>query len=61
MAYTADQKLKAVEREIAYRRRVFPRLIENGKMSRETAAVQIAIFEAIRADYETAQQKERLI
>jgi hypothetical protein len=59
--FTAEQKRKAVERELTYRRRVFPRLIDGGKMTRQTADEQIAIFEAIKADYAEAETKERLI
>jgi hypothetical protein len=59
--YTAQQKRESIEREIKYRRRVFPRLIENGKMTRALADQQIAIFEAIRDDYTKAEQSERLI
>lgn len=59
--FTMDDKKKAVERELAYRRRVYPRLIASGKMTDGFAATQIAIFEAILADYEKAEQSERLI
>jgi hypothetical protein len=60
-APTAEQKLSAVERELRYRRRVYPRLIEAQKMTPEAAASQIAVFEAIEADYRTLAQKERLL
>lgn len=61
MIYTAQQKREAIEREIKYRGRVFPRMVDAGKMTRETAAAQIAIFEAIREDYSKAEAMERLI
>jgi hypothetical protein len=61
LIYTAEQKRKALERELTYRRRVFPRLIDSGKMTRQTADDQIAIFEAIREDYAKAETSERLI
>lgn len=61
MTYTVEQKREAIEREIKYRRRVFPRLVENKKMTQELANQQIAIFEAIRDDYAKAEQGERLI
>lgn len=51
MSYTAEQKHKAIERELHYRRRVFPRLVSQGKMTQGAAAEQIALFEAISADY----------
>jgi hypothetical protein len=50
-AYTAEQKHKAIERELSYRRRVFPRLVSQGKMTASASAEQIALFEAIGADY----------
>lgn len=51
MSYTAKDKREALDRELSYRRRVFPRLVSNGKMAQYTADQQIAIFEAIRDDY----------
>lgn len=59
--FTAEQKRKAVERELAFRRRVYPRFVEQEKMTQKLADEQIAIFEAIRMDYSAAEQNERLI
>lgn len=59
--FTAEQKRKAVERELGYRRRVYPRRIELNQMTQKMADDQIAIFEAILADYAEAETKERLI
>ena len=59
--FTNKDKREAVDRELSYRRRVFPRLIATGKMYKQTADQQIAIFEAIREDYAKAEQSERLI
>lgn len=59
--FSAEQKKKAVERELSFRRRVYPRFIEQRKMSQALADEQIAIFEAIRDDYYAAESKERLI
>ena len=59
--FTTEDKRKAVERELTYRRRVYPRLIAGGKMTDGFAQVQIAIFEAILADYQKAEQQERLV
>ncbi|WP_159728325.1 hypothetical protein [Methylosinus sp. Ce-a6] len=58
--FSASEKLKEVEREIAQRRRVYPRLIGAGKMSRAAADRQIAILEAIRDDYRSKADEERL-
>ena len=61
MAYTAEQKRKAIQRELAYRIHVYPRRIEAGKMTQQLANEQIAIFEAILEDYRKAEEGERLI
>lgn len=49
--YIPAQKLKAIEREIAFRRYVYPSRIASGKMKQADADFQIGIFEAIAADY----------
>lgn len=59
--FTQADKKAAVERELKYRRRVYPRLIANGKMTDGLARTQIAVFEAILQDYEKAEQSERLV
>ena len=61
MSYSTQDKLAPIERELAYRRKVFARRVENGSMTRELADRQIAIFEAIRDDYAKAEKEERLI
>lgn len=44
-------KLKELEREIRLRRKVYPRLIADGKMHQATADFQIEIMIAIADDY----------
>lgn len=61
MPFTPEEKRKSVEREIAYRRYVYSRRVEAGKMRRETADREIAIFEEIAEDYRRQEQQERLI
>lgn len=61
MPYTAEEKHAAVERELRYRRRVYPRRIADHQMSQELADRQIAIFEEIEADYRAQAEKERLL
>lgn len=51
MTFSATEKLAAVEREIGYRLRVYARRVAEGKMSKELADRQVAIFEEIAADY----------
>jgi hypothetical protein len=58
---TAEEKRAAIKRELDYRRRVYPRLVLDQKMNQKTADLQIAIFEAILADYEKLAENERLL
>lgn len=53
---TYDQKRAAIEREIKMRRRVYPRWVEAGRMSQAKADEEIAIMEAILADYPPRQE-----
>lgn len=59
--FTAEQKRKAMERELSFRRRVYPRFVADKKMSQQLADEQIAVFEAIRQDYADQEGKERLL
>lgn len=58
---TAADKLACVEREIKMRQRVYPRWIEDGRMSAGKAAHEIACMEAIADDYRKAAAGERLL
>ena len=60
-AFTSAEKLAAVERELTYRRRVYARRVADEKMTQALADRQIALFEAIAADYRAAAEKERLL
>jgi hypothetical protein len=59
--FSAADKRAAVERELVYRRRVFKRLVDAGKMKQSAMDTQIAIFEAIRDDYSAIEATERLV
>lgn len=59
--FTAEEKLAGIERELKYRRRVYPRRIEAQKMTQSLADEQITLFEAIAEDYRAQAQKERLL
>ena len=59
--FTATEKKQAVERELAYRHRVYGRWVTEGKMTQKLADRQIKVFEEILADYVKAEQRERLI
>lgn len=51
MQFTREDKLKALERELKFRREVYARRVGEGRMSQKTMDYQIAVFEAIAADY----------
>ena len=51
MIFDAKQKHEAVVREIYYRRKVYPKLIERGSMSQGKADREIQVFEQIAEDY----------
>lgn len=61
MAFTPDEKLKSVERELGYRRFVFPKRVEAGSMTKAAADREIAIFEEIAADYRAEIDRGRLL
>jgi hypothetical protein len=58
---TNREKLDAVERELTLRRRVYPNRVACHRMSQAFADEQIAIFEAIAADYRQLAGAERLL
>ena len=49
--YSNADKLHEVEREIGQRHRVYKRLVEQGKLRKETADKQIEIMVAVANDY----------
>lgn len=49
--FTPTDKLKAVEREIGFRRYVYKGRVANGKMTEAEAEKGIAVMEAIADDY----------
>lgn len=50
MTFTVDQLASCAEREVKQRRRVYPRRVEDGKMTQEFANEQIAMMEQIARD-----------
>lgn len=61
MIFTEEQKLKAIQREINYRKRVYARRMEEGKMTKELVDYELGVFGAIEADYVARAQKEKLL
>lgn len=55
MNITHDDKRACIEREIKMRRRLYPRWVEKGTMTQAQADKEIAVMEAILADYPPRQ------
>jgi hypothetical protein len=59
------EKKRSLERELALRVRVYPRRVEAGAMTQEKADREIAVMEAVLADYSRQlaeeTQRERLL
>lgn len=53
--FNNDDKRAAIEREIKMRRRVYPRWVDKGTMTQTQADREIAVMEAILADYPPRQ------
>ncbi len=51
MKFTDTEKRKAIEREIRFRQRVYPRWVASGRMKQEQADYQIAVLLEIAEDY----------
>lgn len=58
MTFSARDKQKAAAREVGQRQRVYPRLVESGRMNQADADRQIAIMQSIAADYEKQAEAE---
>jgi hypothetical protein len=59
-AYTATEKLKEIERELYFRRRVYKGMIDRNQMTKKTADKQITIMEAIAQDYRRLAAQDEL-
>lgn len=55
------RQIKAVERELGFRRRVYPRWTADGRMSQAKADEEIVVMEAVLATLGGVEAKERLI
>ena len=54
---TRDEKIKALKREIALRKSVFPKRVKMGLMDQEKADYEISIMSAILHDYIGLEEK----
>lgn len=57
----AIEKLRAIEREIGFRKLVYPRRVAENKMTQRQANYQLSVMEAIRDDYMKQAKEEQLI
>lgn len=55
--FTVQEKLKAVERELAMRRNVYAKWVASGKMKPFHAEREIGVMEAIAEDYRAQESK----
>jgi hypothetical protein len=58
--FSSAEKLEAAERELSLRRRVYPNRVGAHRMSQALADRQIALMEAIAADYRAQVEAEKL-
>jgi hypothetical protein len=56
MTITIDDKLQCVVRELGYRNRVYPRMVEQKKMSQTQANYELRVMESIVEDYRRSAQ-----
>ena len=57
-SFTAAEKFQCLLRESGLRKRVYPRLIEQGKLTKEKADRELAIMESIVEDYRGEADRE---
>jgi hypothetical protein len=55
---SAADKMECAERELRYRRRVYGRLVDRGKMTKERAERELELMEAIALDYRALAAEE---
>lgn len=59
--FTARDKMQAIQREVGYRRWVYPKRVEAGKMKQADADREIAIMDEIAREYGALAEKDRLL
>lgn len=56
--YSAKEKAAEARREVGYRRHVYPRRVDDGKMRAAESDRRIAIMQEIAEDYAAQAEKE---
>lgn len=59
MTYTAERIVKALDRELGFRRRLYPRKVAAGDMTEAEAQEEIGIVEQVRDEYLSRAEAER--
>lgn len=52
-----ERQIECVERELVMRRRVYPRFVESGRMTKAQADSEINVMIAVRATLEAAKER----
>lgn len=61
MAFSLNQQIEEVERELDQRSRVYPRLISTGKLRQSIADYQVGRMEAVKRTLEWLRDNETAI
>ncbi len=61
MIVTAKMKLECVQRELGWRRKVYPRRVQDERMRQKDMDYQIMVMEHIEADYVIRAAQERAL
>jgi hypothetical protein len=56
-----DAQVQCIERELGYRRRVYERLVADGKLTKNKANYEIEVMGAVLETLKREQEKARLI
>jgi hypothetical protein len=59
--FSETDKLECVKRELKFRERVYPRLLQQHKMTSAQAVRELDLMRAIVEDYQVRAAKERLL
>lgn len=59
--FTDREKMQACQREVGYRRWVYPKRVADGKMKQDAADREIALMDEMARDYGELAKKEQLL
>lgn len=59
MTFTIAEQIDCIERELRFRRQVYPRRVAEQKMSQQLADRQIELMEAVRATLERIGREQQ--